>query len=79
MNACEDYIEAINKVLPDICTTKDLIKIGIFKSDQAAAYARKEGLSPDYFKLPTKTIFYPKKGVIEFLRKSMYQCDPQKE
>lgn len=72
MTACDEFIENARKVLPDLCKTKDLIKLGIYPSEQAAHHARKKGLACDHFKLPHGTIVYPKKGVIDLLEKSKH-------
>ena len=75
MTSCDDFIEKATKVLPELCTTNDLIKLGIYKSAQGATHARQTGRSADYFKLPTGTIVYPKKGIIELLKKSKHSSD----
>lgn len=72
MKSCEDYIKKASTVLPDLCKTKDLVKLGIYSSEQAAHNARKKGLAPDYFKMAHGNIVYPKKGIIEFLEKSKH-------
>lgn len=69
MNSCDEYITRLANTLPEICSTKHLIEIGIYRSEQSACYARKHGLSPDYFKIPLRGVCYPKKGVIDFLEK----------
>ena len=69
MNSCDEFIENAKRTLPVRCTVKDLIDLGIYKSDQAAAYARKNGTSPDFFKMPNRTVMYPKSGVISYLMK----------
>ena len=70
MNSCDEFIERAKRELPDLCTTGDLIKLGIYKSPQAATHARQTGRSSDYFKLPTGTVVHPKKGVIDLLENS---------
>lgn len=72
ISGCEIFIQKAESILPDPCTSKDLVDMGLYKSEQAACYARKMGLSPDYFKLPHKAILYPKAGVVEFLKKAMH-------
>ena len=68
MNACDEYIEMAEKELPDIVTTKDLIKIGMYRSDQAASVARRKGKCPGYFQFNKRVVIYPKKGVIDYLK-----------
>lgn len=72
MNSCDAFIKRAMKELPEMCTVKDLLKLGIYRSEQAAAHARRKGLSPDYFKLPHRGVLYPKQGVIEFLKQSQH-------
>jgi hypothetical protein len=72
MSFCDEFIEKLKKTLPELCIVRDLIDVGIYRSDQAAYHARKSGTSPDYFKLPHRGIVYPKKGIIEFLEKGKH-------
>jgi len=67
MSGCEKFIEQISKQLPDLASTGDLIRVGIFKNHQAAYIYRQNGRGPSYFKMSQKTV-YPKESVIEFLR-----------
>jgi len=69
MGACDDFIKKIEKTLPDLCTVKDLIKVGFYKSPQAARSARIANCSPPYFKLGEKKIIFPKEGIIRWLKK----------
>jgi hypothetical protein len=75
MTACEDFIQDFIKDMPNLVTTRDLIKYGFYKTDQAAASARRRGNGPEFFKLNGRVIVYPLKGIVEFLRKS--QCKPK--
>ncbi len=68
MNSCDAYIEKLSSTLPDVCTTEDLIDIGIFRSEQTASIARRKGYSPPYFKMKHGAIVYPKESVIQYLR-----------
>lgn len=70
MSACDDFINKVNQALPELATTKDLIRVGLFRTDQGAAAARRLGNSPEYFRLNKRVILYPKRGVIEFLKRS---------
>lgn len=72
MNSCDEFIEKVKRELPDICSTKDLIKMGLFKSEHQAWHARKKGTSFDFFKLPQGTIGYPKTGIIQTLESSKH-------
>ena len=51
---------------PDMLTTDDLVKIGLFEDSNKAYLARYRGNSPDYIKINRK-IFYLKSSVISFL------------
>jgi hypothetical protein len=74
MSSCDQFIERAKRELPDLCTTSDLVKMGIFKSAQAASYARKKGMSSDYFKLPTGLVVHPKQGIIELLENAKHSA-----
>jgi len=70
MNFCQRYISTCEKRLPDPCHVKDLVNIGLYKSAQQAAYARKTHQGPEYMILPHGRVFYPKKAVIKYLKQS---------
>ncbi len=59
-------ISALVKELPDLCRTADLVRMGLYPTEDAAYLARTRGLSPDYIKVGRKVLF-PKQCVIEFL------------
>jgi len=73
MNACDQYIKHLETTLPKICYVEDLIECGIYRSDQAAAYARRNGISPPYLKMGN-TVVYQKLGIIDFLRSAALPC-----
>ena len=73
MTYCEDFIEKLRRELPELCTTKDLIKFGIYKNCSTAFLGRKMGHITEYFRLSRRTIVYPKKAVIEFFENSINQ------
>lgn len=68
MSACEEYIAHLEKILPEMCRTKDLVKAGIFQTDNGASLARQRGDTPEFFRINARVVLYPKKGVIEFLK-----------
>ncbi len=70
MDYLDDYIETISYKLPILASTKDLKKIGLYRSDQAAAAARRKGMGPPFFKINARVILYPREGVIEYLKNS---------
>lgn len=72
MNAAEEYIKKIEMELPEKCTVKDLMRVGIYNCATAAVEARVMGDCPVYFQLRKRgRIFYPKAGVIEWLREKI--------
>lgn len=72
MKACQMFIEVVKNSLPDLATPKDLVKAGIYKTEQAAYAARTKGRSPPYLRIPQRGVIYPKAGVIEFLEKNTH-------
>jgi len=72
MKACKLFIECLKRTLPDLVTPKDLVKLGIYKSEQAAYAARQKGRCPEYFRIPQRGVLYPKAAVIEFLEKHSF-------
>lgn len=68
MSHCNEFIRKIREILPDPCTVKDLVKVGIFRTPQSARGVRMSGIGPSHFKLG-KRILYPKDGIIEWLIK----------
>lgn len=72
MNACDSYIDFVEKKLPELCSVKDLVAIGIFKSEQSAYHARRHGDTPEFFLLPNHRVAYPKIGIIDFLKKHKF-------
>lgn len=72
MTPCDEFIQKMIDVLPEICETNDLIAVGIFRSVQSAEYARKMKDCPDYFQL-VRRIVYPKNGVIKWLREKKHE------
>ncbi len=70
MELSKSLIAKIRRKLPDLCSVSDLMKIGIYRSEQAAYEARKRGKAPKHFRLPFRGIVYARDDVIEFLRDS---------
>ena len=67
MSACDDFILKMEKTLPDIVETHELVKVGVYTSLQSAYHARRTKNCPDYFCMGRR-VFYPKSGIIEWLR-----------
>lgn len=72
MTACDDFIQKLNIDLPDLCSVKNLVAIGLFGSCQSARYARLMKDTPSYFKIRGK-IFYPKASVIAYLERKKFE------
>ena len=72
MNANEEYISLLQRDLPDLVEVKHLVKIGIYRHENAAYMARQKGDCPPFMRIPHRGIVYPKKGVIEFLRNASH-------
>lgn len=68
MSVCDDFIKKMERALPEVCTVRDLIRVGLYKSAQAARMERLVNSSPSYLRLGSR-ILYPKDGVIKWLRK----------
>lgn len=72
VHPCEEYLEHLELKLPDLCTVKDLIRVGIYRSNMVASNARKSGNCPAYFQhYKGGKVTYPRKGVIEWLREKI--------
>jgi hypothetical protein len=74
MNALNQFIRKLEIELPEVCSTTDLMKFGIYNSPQSARLARKKKRGPAYIQMGRKVI-YPKQGVIEFLKQSAHPCE----
>ena len=75
MESCKDFLTKLRQCLSDNVTPKELVKYGIYRSEQAAYTARCKGVCPSYFRVPQRGIFYPKEGVINFLEKHAHETD----
>jgi hypothetical protein len=74
MSACDEFIQKVQKNLPEECSVQDLIRVGIFRSPQAAAHYRTCGGGPSYFKLGSR-IMYPREAIVEWLRIQKHEND----
>lgn len=54
----------------DFLSSKDLVGLGLWSSENAAYEARKRGQSPHYCKMGRRVI-YPKQSVIDFILQRM--------
>lgn len=75
MPISKSLIAKLKRKLPELCSVSDLIKIGVYRSEQAAYSGRKTGKCPPHFRLPFRGIVYPRDGVIEFLMLNANKTD----
>lgn len=74
MSACDDYIEKIEKLLPESCTVQDLVRVKIFNTPGMAYQARIHKDGPPYFQLGNrKKIIYPRDGIIQWLKERKHE------
>jgi len=79
MRYLENYIERAREELPDPCTVKDLIKLGIYRSEQAAYHSRVNHMGPEFFQFDNSRVIYPKDAVIAYMKKCMLYSHPIKK
>jgi hypothetical protein len=69
---CEEYLENLEGLLPELCTVNDLLRVGIYRSCMVAHTARKAGNCPTYFQqYKGGKVLYPRSGVIAWLREKI--------
>lgn len=68
MEDFEKFIENIERKMPEIMSTKDLINLGMFKSRATWTNMRKRNQGPEYLIFNNKMIVYPKECVLKWLR-----------
>lgn len=76
MSVCDEWICKATKDLPEVCSTDDLVKAGLYSSLHTAYMARTRGACPPYIKLGRKFI-YPKEGVIGWLKGNIHENHDQ--
>jgi len=64
----ENFIDQIEKELPPLSTTRNLVKLGLFASKHAAVKSRNSGTKPEFLKLSEKRIVYPRDAIVEWLK-----------
>lgn len=79
MSTDKKFILKLEEILPELVTAKDLVKIGIYRTEQAAYSARQKGKSPPYIRIPSRGIVYPKQGIIDFLEKHWNEVEDESE
>lgn len=78
MSACDDFIAKLAKQLPEICTIHDLIRTGIVSHRNTMEHYRKKNLGPPFLRISERKIFYPKQGVLKWLKESSYAGSEKK-
>lgn len=70
-NQNTDFLTDLERKLPDLITSSQLVKLNLFGSETSLCKARKKGLSPDYIELTPRRIVYPKAAVLRFFKQRM--------
>ena len=65
----EEWIDHLEKTLPNVIDSTQLIKAGVFCSSAQAFNLRKRKGEPEFLRISTRRVVYPKEGVIAWLRK----------
>ena len=68
----DELFAYFDQSLPMMCDVEDLIRVGVYKSRQAAYNARKRGKAPPYLQIPGRGLVYPKETVLSWLRENSY-------
>lgn len=63
----DEFIQKLEKELPEICVTKNLVDTGIFK-DSTAHSRRIDGSGPPFIKTGVKSYVYMKKDIINWVK-----------
>lgn len=72
MNACDELIAKLTDSLPEVCTINDIIKAGIVNSRATMEYYRRKKMGPPYLRLSARRIYYPKAGILKWMRDNSY-------
>lgn len=67
MDACDYFISKARASLPDICTVRDMKKLGLLRGEQVAREWRRKKIGPEYFLINGRYL-YPKEAILRFLR-----------
>ncbi len=65
----EQFLSDIEQMLKPLNTPKDLIKLGLERSEKTMANKRSAGSGADFVKLPNGRVVYPKEPYLDHLRK----------
>lgn len=74
----EEYLSDFENKIPEMATSADLVRLGLFGSEAALSKARKCGNSPDYIQLSIGKIWYPRAAVISFLKNKIVKGNIKK-
>jgi hypothetical protein len=69
MDELDYFISKARCTLPDLCTVRDLKKLGIVKGAQAARLWRKKKIGPQYFEINGR-FYYPREAILRFLKEA---------
>ena len=69
MNSIHEHITKSLKNFPEFLRSKDLLKLGLYKSYGDIYHSKKRGLSPPHVLLGDKKIVYLKTSLIEWIIK----------
>lgn len=69
MTALEEYLEFLYRKLPIMCRTKDLLQVGLYRSEQAACAARRRGNCPDFIRTNARVVEYPRPAVLAYVKR----------
>lgn len=72
MNPCDEIISKMTDGLPEICTINDLIRAGIVNNRATMEYYRRKKLSPPYLRISSRRIYYPRNGIVKWLKEKSY-------
>lgn len=79
----EEYFAQLEYKIPELASSADLVRLGIFSSEAALCKARKSGDTPTFIRFSRGRIRYPRASVITFLLERVNQgkndARPQKE
>lgn len=74
-NPIDDFIKEIESRLPELSSSTDLVQVGLYSSEAALCKSRQRGDTPAFIKMSAGRIRYPRKSVIDFLKKRTFQAD----
>ena len=63
-----EFIKSLSASLKTLNSPKDLVEMGLSKSEKTLANKRFNGAGPDYIKIKGGGVFYPKNAVLDWLR-----------